>query len=149
MPFYGQMLMTQPERLAADPGLCEAITEGAMEAIHWTMMNPEEGLNIFYKRVKESALTKASRERIRIGLGIFTMVNLTETAKTKGVGYSDPAAFVEMTDLIMKHVAKPEDKRPDLDALLTNKFVEGKYRYSDAEWASMKAYAKDFAGYLS
>jgi NitT/TauT family transport system substrate-binding protein len=149
MPFYGQMLITQPERMAKDKGLCEAVTEGCLESIKWAMLNPEETHEIFFKNVKEAALTKTGRKSLAIEFGMFSHINIRPEVAAHGVGYVDQKAYSEMAELILKYLAKPEDKVPPMETVYTNEFSADRFKFSDAEWNQVKELTKPYANFLS
>jgi hypothetical protein len=41
------------------------------------------------------------------------------------MGYSDPKDYETMTDLVMKYVAREDDKRPPVPDMMTNRFARG------------------------
>lgn len=147
IPNYGNTLMTRPEILAKDPGLCDAIVDGAMQSLKFCLLNPQEASDIFFKEVPEMAMSPTGHEQIRIGLGVINLVTLGEPAKAKGLGYMDPAAMKDMTDLTLKYVVK-DGKMPDMDAMYTNRFV-GRIKLTDAELKTAAAAMQDFTKYLS
>ena len=149
MPFYGYMLITQPTMLARDKGLCEAVAEALTEGVMYTMMHPEEALDIFIKQVPEAGLTKAKRETLAIELGLFAHINLKPEAIARGMGSIDMANYKSMAELIMKAEAKPGDVAPALDSMLHLDLIEGKFKFSPAELAKVEAYARGFAGVLA
>lgn len=147
IPNYGNTLVTRPDVLKKEPGLCEAIVDGAMQAIKFCLLNPKEASDIFFKEVPEMAMSPSAHEQIRIGLGVINVVVLTATAKENGLGFMDPAAIKEMTELTLKYVVK-DGKMPELDALYTNQFA-GKVKLSDSEWQSAMSATQEFAKLLS
>jgi NitT/TauT family transport system substrate-binding protein len=148
MTLYNNTLMTQPARLAAEPELCGAMADGLLQAVKFVLLEPEEAIKIFFKEVPEMGLAAQAREQTRVGLGIFRYVMLREPARVNGLGYADPKAYEEMTDLVMKYIAREGEKRPDVAAMLTNRFA-GQIRLSDAEWARAGKDMDEFRSYLS
>ena len=59
--FYGQTVITQPQRLAEDPGLCEAVADGALEAVKYTLTNPEDTLAEMARLHSDLALSATGR----------------------------------------------------------------------------------------
>ncbi|HVH82541.1 MAG TPA: ABC transporter substrate-binding protein, partial [Stellaceae bacterium] len=112
IPNYGNTVFTQPDRLEKQPELCAAFVDGVMQGVKATLLDPTEAIKVFFKEVPELALAAQAKEQIRVGTGIMTFVATRETLKTKGMGYIDPKDYEAMTDLVMKYIAKPEDKRP-------------------------------------
>ncbi len=147
IPLYHNSLMTQPARLAKDPGVCEAMVHGLLEAMRFTMLDPEAASAIFFKQVPEMALASKAKERVRVGLGIYIYQVLYPPAR-HGLGYGAPKDFEAMIDLVMKYVAKPTDKRPTVADVMTNRFV-GKLKLTDAEWTRAEAGVKEFKQVLS
>lgn len=102
MPLYNNCLMTQPSRLTAEPELCGAVAEGLMEAVKFTLLDPDGATKLFFHEVPEMALAAQAREQIRVGLGIFRYSMLRGPAKVNGLGFAEPKDFAAMTDLVMK-----------------------------------------------
>jgi hypothetical protein len=134
--------------LARDKGLCEAVAEALTEGVMYTMLNPEESLELFVKQVPEAGLTKAKRETLAIELGLFAHINLKPEAISKGMGSIDMGNYKSMAELIMKAEAKPGDVAPPLESMLHTDLITGKFKFSPAELAKVEAYAKGYAGVL-
>ncbi len=149
MPFYGYMVITQPEMLKKDKGLCEAVAEAIMEGSRYTMMYPDEAEAIFIKQVPEAGLTPAKKKTLAIEIGLYTHINLKPEAIAKGIGAIDMAKYKSMADLIMKTSTKPGDVAPDLEGMLHTELVDGKFKFTDSELAKVKDYAKEYAKVLS
>jgi len=145
---YGTTVMTQPQRIASEPQLCAAFTDGLLEALKFTMLSPEEGLDVFLKQVPELALAPHAREEARVGVGILIYTVARDLVKEHGVGYMDPKDFDIIADMVMKYLAKPGDSRPDLTKLMTDQFV-GKVQLSPTEWQQVLKNAAEFKVYVS
>src|SRR5580658_2111239 len=148
IPNYGNTVLTQPERAEKEPELCAAFVNGILEGVKATLLDPAEAMKVFFAQVPEMALAAQSKEQIRVGTGIMTFVGAREIIKTKGMGYIDPADYGAMTDLVMKYIAKPEDKRPDIAAMMTNKFA-GEIKLTDAEWDQSQKNCQEFRAYVT
>ena len=149
LPLYHNVLMTQPARLAKDPGQCEAMVNGLVEAMKFTLLDPQAAQDIFLKAVPEMAMVAQAKERLWVGLGIWMYQAMYAPARTHGLGYGDPKDYATMVDLVMQNIATdPKDKKPELDAILTNRFT-GKLKLSDAEWAKAESAVTEFKAVLS
>lgn len=149
LPLYHNVLMTQPARLAKDPGQCEAMVNGLVEAMKFTLLDPAAAQEIFFKEVPEMALVGHAKERLRVGLGIWMVQAMYAPARKNGLGYGDPRDYETMTELVMQNIATdPKDKRPSQDAIMTNRFT-GKVKLSDAEWAKAESAVTEFKAVLS
>jgi NitT/TauT family transport system substrate-binding protein len=148
IPNYGNTLLTQPDRAEKEPELCAAVVDGLLEGLKATLLDPVEAMKVFFKQVPELALAGQAKEQIRVGTGIMSFVSARDTVKTKGMGYIDPKDYEAMTDLVMKYVAKPEDKRPDVASMMTNKFAGG-IKLTDAEWDQSQKNCLEFRAYVT
>ncbi len=148
IPNYGNTILTQPQLAQSSPELCAAFVDGMMEGLKATLLDPAEAIKVFFKQVPELALAAQAKEQIRVGTGIMTFVSTRETINTKGMGYIDPKDYAAMTDLVMKYVAKPEDKRPEIDSMMTNKFA-GSIKFTDAEWEQAQKNSQEFRAYVT
>jgi len=147
LPFYSNNIVTRPEILARDPGLCKDVTEALLEALAFSVRDPDASLEIFLKKVPELTLTSSGRENARLGQGFMLASVPRPESIEHGLGYSDMARVKEMTDLVMDYAAPPTAKRPDLDLLFTNKFA-GTVKLSKAEWAKAEARFKEYPALL-
>jgi NitT/TauT family transport system substrate-binding protein len=149
LPLYHNVLMTQPGRLARDPGQCEAMVNGLVEAMRFTLLEPDAAQDIFFKEVPEMAMVAQAKERLRVGLGIWMYQAMYAPARKNGLGYGEPKDYATMTDLVMQNIATgPKDKRPEQDGILTNRFT-GKLKLSDAEWTKAESAVTEFKTVLS
>ncbi len=145
--FYGQALTTQPQRLQRDAALCEAFVQGAMEAVKFTQTNFDESVEIFLKANSEVSISSTGKEYSRIGLGLVNLTNLVSELTDHGFGYSDPAKVNTMTDFVMQYAAGEGAARPDVNALVTNRFA-GKVKFTAEELAAARARSQQFQKYL-
>jgi NitT/TauT family transport system substrate-binding protein len=145
---HGQTIATQRRTLETDPTLCEAIIDGLLEALAYTLTNPQDSLELFRKEVPEMALNPDSKEFARIGLGMWQHGIDRPEAHDHGLGWSDPAAYAETTDLVMRYLMEPGAKRPDPEAIFTNRFA-GKIKFGAPEWTDVRARVSEFDKYLS
>ena len=143
----GQTITTQKRTLEGDSGLCEAVTDGILEAFAFTLTNPQESLEIFQKEVPEMALNPSAKEFARIGLGMWHHGVDRPEAREHGLGWSDPAGYAETTDLVMQYLNSPGMQRPPPDALFTNRFA-GKIKLTEADWAGVRQRVAEFDKYL-
>lgn len=144
---YGQAITTQTKTLQDDPALCEAVVDGMLEALKFTLTNPQESMELFFKEVPEMALNSSAKEFARIGLGMWHFGIDHPEPREHALGWSDAKVYGEMTDLVMAYLATPEMKRPPIDALFTNRFV-GNYKLTDPEWAAVTARVAEFGKYV-
>ncbi|HEY5068030.1 MAG TPA: ABC transporter substrate-binding protein [Xanthobacteraceae bacterium] len=145
---YGYVLLTQPNRVATAPEQCAAFVDGMLEGLKATMLDPAEAMKLFFKQVPEMALAAQAHEQIRVGTGIMVYAATNPVIKTNGVGWIEPKAYETQTDLIMRYVAKPGDKQPTVDSLMTNRFV-GSVKVSAAEFDTAHKNSEEFRAYVT
>jgi NitT/TauT family transport system substrate-binding protein len=112
------------------------------------LTNPQDSLELFLKEVPEMALNSSSREFARIGLGMWHHGVDHPEPREHGLGWSDPVAYSEVTDLVMEYLASPAMKRPTLETMFTNRFA-GKIKLDGSEWARIHERVSEFDKYLS
>jgi ABC-type nitrate/sulfonate/bicarbonate transport system substrate-binding protein len=144
---YESSLMAQPKTMKEKPELCQAVVEGAMEAVSYALLNPEESLDIFLKEVREAGMTAKGRDNVKLGLGIFTFSALSDELRQHGFGYAEPKRFAEMNDLVAAYLNKGGTK-PAVDDLYTNAFA-GRMKLTDAQWAEAKKRNEEFARFFA
>jgi len=145
---HGQTIATHRKTPETDPALCEAITDGLLEALAYTLTNPQDSLELFQREVPEMALNPSSKEFARIGLGMWQHGIDRPEAHEHGLGWSDPAAYAETTDLVMHYLMAPGAERPDPEAVFTTRFA-GKIKLGMPEWTDVRTRVSEFDKYLS
>ncbi len=148
MKTYGGHIVTTQGVLDKDPGLCAAVVEGLLESLAFTLTNPEESAELFFKAVPEAGLNASARDFIKIGMGLQRCVTAKPEAMQNGLGWGDPKICESTTDLVMKYNATPDMPRPAVDQWFSNKFG-GTVKLTPAQWAAVEASAGEFQGYLT
>jgi ABC-type nitrate/sulfonate/bicarbonate transport system substrate-binding protein len=148
MQFAGVGLITQQDRIKADPKMCSAMAVGTLKGLRDCLLDPQGSLDIFFKEVPEIATSAASREQTRIGMGMFLMALVNDVPVKHGLGYAPPEQYETMTDLAMEFAAAQGDVRPKVADTVTNDFIDH-VTLTDAEWAKARAYLSEFAKYLT
>lgn len=146
LSFYGNMLMTQAARLTADPETVTGITTGLMKAARFVLLDPDAALKIFMKAVPELGLAAKGAEQTRLGIGLFQVAMLDKAGEGHPLGWSDPATFAKMSELVLQALAAPGDKMPD--KVMTNDFI-GAVQLSPEERAQANAKAEEFRKLVS
>lgn len=134
---YGQTILSQPQFVEKEPQLVQDFVDGLFEGIKFTLLNPEESMEIFFKLIPEHGLTEKSRNFTKLGFGLWQLSMVTPETKKGGLGWADPKKLADMTDLIMKFVAEKGSTAPDPNVLFTNEF-SGNVKLTDAEWAQVE-----------
>jgi NitT/TauT family transport system substrate-binding protein len=148
LTLYNNSLMTQVATLEKEPKLCADMAAGLAEAIKFTMLDPDEAVNVFLKEVPETALSADGTARTRLGVGIFNVSMLFKPLMDHGIGYAVPDDYRTMTELVMKYVADSGDKEPDQKSLFTNQYA-GQLKLTQEEWDQAMDRSKPYRAYLS
>ena len=144
---YNYALLAKPSLLKDEPKLCADFTAGLLKAIKYMMLNPDGAVKAFMKQVPETALSPGVADQTKIGFGMTSGTILADATLKHGLGYTDPADYDSMTDLVMKYVGSPGDVRPKTADLFSNAEV-GKVTFSPEEWAKAKQLAEPSRKYL-
>jgi NitT/TauT family transport system substrate-binding protein len=134
---HGLTITTVKDTLAKDPALCEAMVDGLLEGLAFTLANPDETIDIFLKQLPEMALNPNAKRLIQLELGLWQHSVEHPESRAHGIGWNDPEAYAEITDLVMTYLAGPGVNRPQIDALFTNQF-SGKIKLDDKQWAAVR-----------
>jgi NitT/TauT family transport system substrate-binding protein len=145
---YGTCITVARKTYDADPALCEAAVTGLLEALKFSLVDPEAAKGIFYKAVPEIALSATGKEFTNIGLGLMQAGVLQPTAKAQGLGHGEAAVFESMAGMVMEYINKPGMALPAAQDMFTNKAV-GNVRLSAQEWATATAQVKPYLNLLS
>lgn len=137
IPFYANVVTTKPETLRDKPALCEAVTDALLEAAALQLREPDRALDLFVKQVPELGITQGGRENARLSQGLMQWTMLSPEATENGLGWTDLDKWRAMTDLVMEFGASGDAKRPDQDALITNRFA-GRIKLPAAEWTALR-----------
>ncbi|HTQ33420.1 MAG TPA: ABC transporter substrate-binding protein [Stellaceae bacterium] len=140
---HGQTIAVTKETYAKDPAFCEAMTEGILEGLAFCLTNPDETVDLFLKGLPEMALNPNAKSFAQLGLTLWQHSVDKPEARKNGIGWSNPKAFADMVDLVMTYLAAPGVKRPEVDALFTNKYV-GNIKLTAAQWTDVHARVAEF-----
>jgi len=146
LKLYGLALMTQPKLAEREPDLCQAMVDGLLDGLVFTLADPDAALNAFYQEVKEGRVRERPAE-VSLAMGMTLLTVLDAEPKRHGLGWHDHAAFMTMTDLVTKYVTPPGTERPNSDAVFTNRFT-GRVKLPAAEWNAAAERFADYARYM-
>ena len=139
MPFYGYMLITQPEMYAKEKMLCEDVTEATMEGVKYQMLNHDEAADIFFKAIPEAGMTAGKRKQFGIETDLYTHVMTKPEITTTGLGSVDMGKYKQMVDMVVNNLGKPGDVAPDLSKIMhLDKMIDNKIKISAKELARIK-----------
>lgn len=144
---YGSLVTVTKKAYAADPGLYDATVNGLMEALKFTMLDPEASKEIFYKAVPEIALSPTGKEATNLGMGLQQVAILAGEGARRPLGWADTSVFGGMSDMVMEYISKPGMTKPVADEIFTNKAV-GKVTLTPEEWATAAANNKQYLSIL-
>jgi NitT/TauT family transport system substrate-binding protein len=146
LQLYSTGLIATTKNIKERPAMIQAVVDGTMEAVKWSVLNPDAAVDIFLKAYPEMGLAASSRENNRIGFGMARYMSLFNEVRDHGLGYADPKMYESMNTYVEQYITKSGVKPPS-DQLFTNRFA-GKLRFSEAEWTKAKSLADEFGKYL-
>lgn len=135
---YAAQVIARTETINADPGLCQAMVDGILESVVYTLKKPDESLEILYKAQPEIALAKGGKENARLSQGLAQATMVAPEAIEHGLGYSSIPKLAGMISLAARAGALKADAKPLVpEDLATNRFV-GKIKLGNAEWDAIR-----------
>ncbi|MFC3337623.1 ABC transporter substrate-binding protein [Paracandidimonas soli] len=135
---YASQIIAPTKTVESDPELCQAVVDGILESVIYTLKNPEESLEILYKEQPEIGLTKGGKENAILSQGLAQATMMGEEMFTHGMGHSDLAKIDAMIKMAADAGALPEGAPlPKAEQIATNRFV-GKLRIEDSELATIR-----------
>jgi len=137
LTFYNLSVITRPDYLAKNESLCAGFLDGLHEGIKYSLLHPDETLELHMKAVPELKATNTGLEYARLGMGIFQLSAISEESRDHGIGYGDFGKIDAQIDLIKKYVAEPQDKVVKASDIYTNKYI-GKVTMTADQWAEVK-----------
>ncbi len=147
MPTYGTAVVGSKQVVDADPGLAKAMVDGLLESVAYTLNNPDESAEIFFKEVPEAGLAPTSHDFIRIGMGLHRFAITKPEAMEKGLGYGDVKTFDAITDLVMTYLASPDMKRPSVESWYTN--PDAPLKLSADQWSKISSGLGEYRNYVT
>ena len=147
MPTAGNNLVTTAT-IAKDTALCGAMMDAMMESIAFSIGNPQETAELFFKVVPEASLNADSKAFIEIGMGLHRFAIAKPPAIEHGFGWGDVAAYEGLTDLVMTYTAAPDSKRPPVESWYSNDYA-GHVTLDKPTWEKIVADAQTYGKYLT
>ena len=147
MPTAGTNLVTT-QTIIKDGALCGAMMDAMADSIAFTIANPQESADLFFKAVPEAALNADGKSFIEIGMGLHRFVIAKPPAIDDGLGFGDLKSYEGMTDLVMKYTAAPGSKRPPVESWYTNDYA-GRVKLAKPAWDRIVADAAPYGNYLT
>lgn len=142
---YAAQVIARTETIQADPGLCQAMVDGILESVVYTLKKPEESLEILFKAQPEIALTKGGKENARLSQGLAQATMVAPEAIEHGMGYSSIPKLAGMISLAARAGALKADAKPLVpEDLATNRFA-GRIKLSAAEWDAVRRNVAPYA----
>ncbi len=145
--FYANVICTRPETLRANAAQAEAITDALMEAVALQLREPDRALDMFVRQVPEIGITSGGRQNAQLSQGLMQWTMLAPEAIENGLGHTDMAKWNAMTDLVMEFGAPADAKRPNTEAIISNRFA-GRIKLTPAEWAAQRTRLAPFGAML-
>ncbi|MDQ7999049.1 MAG: ABC transporter substrate-binding protein [Pseudomonadota bacterium] len=135
---YAAQVIARTETINGDPGLCQAMVDGILESVVYTLKKPDESLEILYKAQPEIALAKGGKENARLSQGLAQATMVAPEAIEHGMGYSSIPKLAGMISLAARAGALKADAKPLVpEDLATNRFV-GRIKLGSAEWDAIR-----------
>ncbi len=145
---YGSLVTVTKKNYAADPGLYQAVMTGLMEALKFSLLDPEAAKEIYYKAVPEIAMSATGKDATNMGMGLQQVAILAGDGTKRPLGWSDTNVFRGMSDLVMEYIQKPNLTKPVAEEMFTNSAV-GKVTLTSDEWTKVASNNKQYLSLLA
>jgi NitT/TauT family transport system substrate-binding protein len=126
--------------------LLKGFLDATYKGIKFSMLNPQEALDILEKYHPESFTTEDEKKYQFELLRTWAALNITKENKENGLGYISEERIKATNDLTFKY--KGMDKKVDLNQIYTNKY-RPKIMLSDEEWNKVENLYKDYLKLLN
>jgi NitT/TauT family transport system substrate-binding protein len=148
MPTYGTDIVSSQSVVDADSGLAAAMVDALLESVAFTLTEPEESAEIFFKAVPEAGLTAGARDFVHIGMGLHRYAIAKSAAMEHSLGWGDPAVYAAITELVMTYLSTPEMTKPDVESWYSNKLA-GNIKLTPAQWSKITDGVGEYRKYLT
>jgi NitT/TauT family transport system substrate-binding protein len=146
--FYGDGLITSRAMYEKEPETCQAITQGLIKALQFSLLQPQAALDLLFREVPELGMSEGGKTQAQFGIGLVNRATVDPVARTNGLGFTDMAEWGKMVDLVMEYASASGDQRPTEGQAITNEFV-GKVKLTPAEWDTAESNAANLTKDLS
>lgn len=146
LPFYLNGLQAKTSYYEDNKALCEDFCAGMMEAVKFSLTNPDDTIAMHLKANPEIAMTDTGEEYARAGLGIFHVTMLAPEAMDHSIGYGDTAKIDGMAKATKEIVAPDLEVKP-VESYYTNEALPN-ITMTEAQWGAAKDYNAKYAKVL-
>jgi ABC-type nitrate/sulfonate/bicarbonate transport system substrate-binding protein len=145
---YGSSSLVSDDYLQKNRSLVAAFSEGMLEGLKFSLLNPAETIERFLKEQEEIALTRNARLFAEIGLGIAAAQVIAPESIEHSLGYTDLEEIGRQAALVRAFVGTEKDAAPPpVTRYATNDLI-GQVTLSTAEWAKVRENAAPYAAYI-
>lgn len=148
LKIYGSSTLVSNEYLRQNRTLVKDFSEGMLEGLKFSLLNPQETIDRFLKEHEELALARNARQFAELGLGIATVQAIAKESVDNSLGYTDLADIGRQADLVREFIGSEKDAPPPPVARYASNDLIGKIVMTPAEWAKTRENAAPYAGYL-
>jgi NitT/TauT family transport system substrate-binding protein len=148
LKLYGSSTMVSNEYLKRNRSVVAAFSEGMLEGLKFSLLNPKETIDRFLKEHEEIALGRNSRVFAELGLGIGMVQTIEKESVERSLGYTDLEDIGRQAALVRDFVGTDKDAPPPPVASYASNDLIGKVTLTAAEWAKVRENAAPYAGYV-
>lgn len=148
LKIYGSSTLVSNEYLRNNRSLVTAFSEGMLEGLKFSLLNPQETIDRFLKVHEELALAKNARQFTELGLGIAAVQTIARESVDNSLGYTDLDSIGRQADLVREFIGSEKDAPPPPVARYASNDLIGKVVLGPAEWTKVRENAAPYAGYL-
>ncbi|HEX3951951.1 MAG TPA: ABC transporter substrate-binding protein [Stellaceae bacterium] len=148
LKMYGSSTTVSNKYLEQNHSVADAFSEGMLEGLKFSLLNPKETVDRFLKEQEEIALTRNARLFAELGLGIATALAIAPESADNSLGYTDLKQLGEQAELVRDCFQSEKNAAlPQVATYASNDLI-GKIALTPAEWAQVRANAAPYAKYV-
>ena len=148
LKLYGSSTMVSNEYLQKNRSIVNDFSEGMLEGLKFSLLNPQETIDRFLKEHEEIALGRNARQFAELGLGIAMVQTIDKESVDHSLGYTDLPDIGRQAALVRDFVGASGDAPPPPVASYASNDLIGNVKLSAAEWAKVRENAAPYAKYV-
>jgi len=148
LKLYGSSTVVSSKYLEQNRALVEDFSEGMLEGLKFSLLNPKETIDRFLNEQEEIALTRNARLFAEIGLGIAMAQAIAPEAVDHALGYTDLDKMAEQAALVHASFSSEQSTTiPPVPQYASNDLI-GKITLTPPEWAQVRESAAPYTKYV-
>ena len=149
LKLYGSSTVVSDDYLEKNRALVKDFSEGMLEGLKFSLLNPKETIDRFLQEQEEIALTRNARLFAEFGLGIATAQAVAKESTEHALGYTDLKKLGEQAALVQECFSSEKSVTiPPMAEYASNDLI-GNVTLTAPEWDQVRTNAAPYAKYVA